>query len=101
MPTTKRIILCAPIPAYKDSWGINDSIIANGVIPYIKTFARQEGLEYLDLYTPMTNHKELLQNDGIHPNEKGVVRIAELVADKIKTIPQEKKTKKRKKKNRK
>ena len=47
----------------------------------------------------MTNHKELLLSDGIHPNEKGAQRIAELVAEQVKKAPvMMKKAKKRKKK---
>lgn len=83
MPTNPRIILCAPIPAYKPSWDISDSIVVNGVTPYVKQFAQQEGLEFLDLYTPMLNSEKLIMTDGIHPNEKGCVRLAELVAEQV------------------
>ena len=79
-----RIILCAPIPAFKDSWGITDSTIVNAIIPDIKTVAENYCCEYLDLYTPFIGQQELIQKDGIHPNEKGAAKIAEIVADAVK-----------------
>jgi lysophospholipase L1-like esterase len=79
-----KIFLCTPIPAFKDSWNINDSIIVNGVIPIQKEVARQHGFKLIDLHTLMLNDEELIQPDGIHPNEKGVAKMAEIIAAAIK-----------------
>ena len=79
-----KIILCTPIPAFKDSWNINDSIIVNGVIPIQKQVAKKNGLQLIDLHTLMLNDEELIQPDGIHPNEKGVAKMAEIIAAAIK-----------------
>ena len=79
-----KIFLCTPIPAFKDSWNINDSIIVNGVIPIQKEVARQHGFKLIDLHTLMANDEELIQPDGIHPNEKGVAKMAEIIAAAIK-----------------
>ena len=79
-----KIFLCTPIPAFKDSWNINDSIIVNGVIPIQKKVAKKNGLHLIDLHTLMLNDEELIQPDGIHPNEKGVAKMAEIIAAAIK-----------------
>ena len=79
-----KIFLCTPIPAFKDSWNINDSIIVNGVIPIQKKVAEKNGLQLIDLHTLMLNDEELIQPDGIHPNEKGVAKMAEIIAAAIK-----------------
>ena len=79
-----RIILCTPIPAFKSSWGINDSVIVNDIIPFQQEVARKYGLKVIDLHTLMANDEELVQPDGIHPNEKGVAKMAEIIAAAIK-----------------
>ena len=79
-----KIFLCTPIPAFKSSWAINDSVIVNGVIPIQKEVARKNGLQLIDLHTLMANDEELVQPDGIHPNEKGVAKMAEIISEAIK-----------------
>ena len=79
-----KIFLCTPIPAFKPSWYINDSVIVNGIIPIQKEVARKNGLQLIDLHTLMANDEELVQPDGIHPNEKGVAKMAEIIAGAIK-----------------
>ena len=79
-----KIFLCTPIPAFKPSWNINDSVIVNGIIPIQKEVARKNGLQLIDLHTLMANDEELVQPDGIHPNEKGVAKMAEIIAGAIK-----------------
>ena len=79
-----KIFLCTPIPAFKSSWAINDSVIVNGVIPIQKEVARKNGLQLIDLHTLMANDEELVQLDGIHPNEKGVAKMAEIISEAIK-----------------
>ena len=79
-----KIFLCTPIPAFKSSWAINDSVIVNGVIPILKEVARKNGLQLIDLHTLMANDEELVQPDGIHPNNKGVAKMAEIIAAAIK-----------------
>ncbi len=79
-----RILLCTPPPAYKSSWNINDSIIANGIIPIQEEVAREYGLQVIDLHTQMSGAEDLMQADGIHPNEKGVRRMAQIIGDAVK-----------------
>ena len=86
-PQKPRILLCTPIPAFKSSWNISDSVIVNGVIPIQQEVARQYGLQVIDLHTLITDSEEV-QPDGIHPNDKGVKHIADIVAEAIKQSAQ-------------
>lgn len=79
-----QIFLCTPIPAFKSSWDINDSIIANNIIPIQKEVAKEYGLPVIDLYTPFADKQDLVQPDGIHPNEKGVRKMAEIISGVLK-----------------
>ena len=83
-PAKPQIILCTPIPAFKSTWNINDSIIANSIIPIQQEVAREYGLQVIDLHTLFATKSDLVQSDGIHPNEKGVKRMAEIIAETLK-----------------
>ena len=83
-PKKPEIILCTPIPAFKSSWDINEEIIANNIIPIQQEVAREYGLQVIDLHTLFANGADMVQPDGIHPNEKGVKRMAEIVAEALK-----------------
>ena len=83
-PVKPQIYLCTPIPAFKSSWNINDAIIANEIIPIQQEVAQQYGLQMIDLHTLFANDADKVQDDGIHPNQAGVRRIAEIVADAVK-----------------
>lgn len=84
LPAKPQIILCTPIPAFKSTWNINDSIIANNIIPIQQEVAREYGLQVIDLHTLFADKSDLVQSDGIHPNEKGVKRMAEIIAETLK-----------------
>ena len=84
LPAKPQIILCTPIPAFKSTWNINDSIIANSIIPIQQEVAREYGLQVIDLHTLFADKSDLVQSDGIHPNEKGVKRMAEIIAETMK-----------------
>ena len=79
-----EIYVCTPIPAFKSTWNINDSVIVNGIIPIQQEVAREYGLKVIDLHTLFANDADKVQGDGIHPNDKGVQRIAEIVAEELK-----------------
>ena len=81
-----RIFLCTPIKAEKMSWGINDSIIVNDIIPIQKAVASKYKLQLIDLHTLFPGGSELMFNDGIHPNGKGVEKLAEIIAEKINQV---------------
>lgn len=78
-----KIFICTPIPAFKSSWDINETIIKDEIIPIEQEVAREYGLQVIDLHTLFADGEELVQPDGIHPNEKGVQRMAEAVAAAI------------------
>lgn len=89
LPTHPRILLCSPIPALKPSWGINDSIIVQGITPIIKEVAKKQKAEYIDLHSSFSTNG-MYQADGIHPNEKGAGQLAALVGKAINTGATEK-----------
>ena len=77
-----KIFLCTPIPAFKPTWEINDSVIVNGIIPIQQEVAHKYGLQLIDLHTSFTD-AGMVQSDGIHPNEKGVQRMADIIAGEL------------------
>ena len=80
---TPKIILCTPIPAFKSSWDINETVIKNEIIPIEQEVAREYGLQVIDLHTLFSDGEELVQPDGIHPNDKGVQRMADAIAEAL------------------
>ena len=79
-----RVILCTPVPAYKPSWAISDSVIVNEIIPIINKVAKKERLEVIDLHTLFHNNDgKQMQSDGIHPTEQGDAQMARAVFDAI------------------
>lgn len=84
VPVKTQIYLCTPIPAFKSSWNINEDIIANQIVPLLKEVANEYGLHLIDLHSSFENESDKVQPDGIHPNDKGVRKMAEIVADALK-----------------
>jgi len=83
IPGKPKIFVCLPVPVYKTKWGINDSTITNGIIPILEKLAQINNLPIIDLYHQMGDQSENFP-DGIHPNEKGVELLAEIVGREIK-----------------
>ena len=82
-PQKPQVILCTPVPAFKSTWGINDSIIVNGIIPIQQEVARQYGLQVIDLHTLFAGDSDKMLTDGIHPDGKGARRMAEIIAGAV------------------
>ena len=82
LPSKPKIYLCSPIPAFKPSWTINDSVIVNGEIPVIKKVAKKNKCGFIDLHSKYT-FVDLMLDDGIHPNGKGAVKMAEIIYEAI------------------
>ena len=79
-----QIFLCTPIPAFKTTWNINDSVIVNGIIPIQQEVAAKYGLEVIDLHTLFANDGDKMVDDGIHPDDKGAARMADIIAAALK-----------------
>jgi len=83
LPTKPAIYLCTPIRAFRDKWGITDSVIVNGVIPSIRKIAKKNKLEVIDLH-PVVDDRSLMTGDMIHPNDKGAAKMAATISERIK-----------------
>ena len=81
---TKKIYLCTPIPAFKATWNISDEVIKNQIIPIQQEVANEYGLKVIDLHTLFANDGDKMLSDGIHPNERGARRMAELIFEELK-----------------
>jgi len=79
LPDTK-IYLCTPIPAFKPTWNISDSVIVNEIIPIQRAVAQKQGAQIIDLHTLYANDGDKMLDDGIHPDGKGAHRMAEIIA---------------------
>lgn len=98
LPANPKIYLATPIPAFKPTWDISDSIISNAIIPILQKVAKRNKCQIIDLHANFTdNDGQQMSRDGIHPNEKGAAQIAKLVAEEL-TKPEELASKKTKKK---
>lgn len=82
-PMKPQIYLCTPIPAFKSTWNINDSVITNHIIPIQQEVAKKYGLKIIDLHTLFAGEGDKMLNDGIHPNDKGARRMAEIIYSKL------------------
>ena len=96
LPTRPKIYLCSPIPVFKPTWDMSDSVIVNCEVPTIKKLCKKNKCTYLDLHTLYT-YGDLMLDDGIHPNDKGAVKLAEIVYENVfKADDKEATTKKKK-----
>jgi lysophospholipase L1-like esterase len=83
LPSRPAIYLCTPVKAFRDKWGITDSVIVNGVIPTIRKVARRNKLQVVDLHPVITEARDMT-SDMIHPNDQGAAKMAKTIADAIK-----------------
>ena len=77
-----QIYLCSPIKAFRDKWGITDSVIVGEVIPAIQRVAKKNRLQFIDLHPVITDPHDMT-SDMIHPNDKGAAKMAKAVAEAI------------------
>ena len=59
-------------------------MIVNGIIPIQKEVATKYGLKVIDLHTFYANDGDKMLNDGIHPDDKGARRMAQIIAEELK-----------------
>ena len=79
-----KIFLCTPVPAFKESFRIRESVIANDIIPIQLEVAQEYGLQVIDLHTLFANDADKMFSDGIHPDGNGVRKMAEIIAGVLK-----------------
>lgn len=82
LPSKPEIYLATPIPAFKPTWNISDSVITNNIIPIIQKVAKKEKCHVIDLHSSFTD-ASLVQRDAIHPTQKGAERLADLVYEAL------------------
>ena len=78
-----KIFLCTPIPAFKPTWNISDDVILNKIIPIQHKVAKKYGLQVIDLHTLYAGDGDKMLKDGIHPDERGTKRLAEIIAEAL------------------
>lgn len=74
-PGSPKVFAACPIPVFGDSHGISARTLQDGVIPGIRTAARQRHVPVIDLNTPLQGHDEWT-SDKIHPTSEGSAAIA-------------------------
>lgn len=80
LPSSPRIWICRPMPAWPPSnWGISPEIIAHELPPLIARIAAEEKTGLIDLHTPLREHPDFAP-DTVHPNANGAAVIARTVA---------------------
>jgi lysophospholipase L1-like esterase len=82
LPSHPIVWLGLPLPAFRDSLGIRDSIITTDIIPMIQQIAVNKGCPVVDFYTAMKSHPELF-SEGIHPNTEGSAVMAEMLYESL------------------
>ncbi|MGI6231491.1 MAG: acetylxylan esterase AxeA1 [Prevotella sp.] len=83
-----RILLGAPITVLRTptstKWGIRDSILVNNIIPVIRKVASKRHLQFINLHSLFPSASEgMMQNDGVHPTEKGAKALAGIIQKEI------------------
>ena len=86
LPSHPRIIMALPAKAFNHAWGINDSIITDGVIPAVTSISKKHNWQLLDLHT-LTQSMGAHFPDGIHPDKQAAGEIARAVRDAIAADP--------------
>jgi lysophospholipase L1-like esterase len=82
LPSKPYIIICLPVPAFPERWGIRDSIIKVDLIPMIKKVSEHKNVDLINLYKPLSSHAEWFP-DKIHPNAEGAQKMAEIISKKL------------------
>lgn len=84
-----KVVLSSVLPAFDYPWkpGLNPAEKIAALNEMIKTYAKKNGIVYLDYYSSMVNEKKGLKDeytyDGVHPNEAGYKVMAPLAEEAI------------------
>ena len=80
-----KIFICKPVPAFPGDWGIQDSIIRNGILPLVEKIAAEKRVQVINLYSSFEGKAEYFP-DKVHPNREGARLIAEDVYRSIVSV---------------
>ena len=80
-PVKPRVMLCTPLPVYKDWDGITQKVIKDEMIPLLLQAAQKNKTPVVDMHDVMSDIPFLFP-DGIHPNDSG----ATLMAHSLQTV---------------
>jgi lysophospholipase L1-like esterase len=84
-----KVVLSSVLPAFDYPWrpGLNPAEKIAALNEMIKTYAKKNGIVYLDYYSSMVNEKKGLKEeytyDGVHPNEAGYKVMGPLAEEAI------------------
>lgn len=85
-----KVVLSSIIPVYDYPWkpGLQPVEKIASINAKLKVFAQNNGMVYLDYYTPMADERKGLKaslgSDGVHPNKAGYALMAPLAEAAIK-----------------
>jgi len=72
------VFICLPCPVFIDVFGITGAVIAQQIVPMVRSIAAQKDAPLIDLNTPFLYHPELF-SDGVHPTDQGSDSLAHYV----------------------
>lgn len=70
-----QVFICLPPPSDRTDWTISEKVISEEIIPMLESVAGQTDAGIIDLYSPFTASRHLLQ-DGVHPDKDGAAIMA-------------------------
>ncbi len=83
IPSRPRIIVMTSIPAYSGLYSIQDEVIENEIVPYIKDFCIKSNIEMIDLNGAFQGRLDLYSFDKIHLNRAGGRSMANIIFESV------------------
>lgn len=78
-----KIYICYPLPLFgPGNWINEDKVMTEEMMPMIDQVAKETGATIIDCHTPFEG-KGYLTGDKIHPNDKGYILLANIIARNI------------------
>lgn len=87
LESAPKVCVLIPPPVFKvrgkEPYSLRNAVIANEIMPAVRSVAKDKGIDCIDLYEIFQGKKELFA-DGAHPNVNGSRLLARTVYDYIK-----------------
>jgi MYXO-CTERM domain-containing protein len=80
LSTHPLVYLALPPRAFTNTYGISGTLIHDQILPLIQQVAATKGLPVIDVDTPTASQSALFP-DGVHPNDKGYMLLAQVMHD--------------------